>query len=159
MKIDYKIDDADVLAALRRLEVLGDDMSPAMRDIAGILRDASEQAFEDEADPATGDPWAPLSPITVARRGGEANPILQVSGDLARIQTDYGPDFAAAGSPEIYAAVQQLGASQGAFGKTKRGGPIPWGDIPARPFLGISEDDEEEILDAIKKHLERAISD
>ncbi len=38
------------------------------------------------------------------------------------------------GSSLIYAAVQQLGAKKGSFGKSRRSS-IPWGDIPARPFL------------------------
>jgi len=45
----------------------------------------------------------------------------------------------------VYAAVHQFGAAQGAFGNTSRGSPIPWGDIPARPYLGLSDDDRQEI--------------
>ena len=45
----------------------------------------------------------------------------------------------------IYATTHQFGAEKGAFGTTSRGGPIPWGDIPARPFLGISDDDRRDI--------------
>jgi hypothetical protein len=48
-----------------------------------------------------------------------------------------------------------FGAKQGAFGRTSRGGPIPWGDIPARPLLPIDEQgnmdafDKEEIRDIL----------
>lgn len=45
------------------------------------------------------------------------------------------------GSPMIYGGVHQFGARKGAFGSTKRGAPIPLGDIPARPFLGLSAQD------------------
>ncbi|WP_409934431.1 phage virion morphogenesis protein [Tepidimonas sp.] len=48
------------------------------------------------------------------------------------------------------AAVRHEG---GTFGATKRGGKIPWGDVPARPFMGISDDDRSAILDIIRKHL------
>ena len=60
------------------------------------------------------------------------------------------------GSPMVYAAAMQFGAAQGAFGRTRRNGPIPWGNIPARPFLGISADDETNILGALAGWIERA---
>ena len=50
------------------------------------------------------------------------------------------------GSPMIYAVTQQFGAKKGSFGSDKRGRSIPWGDIPARPFLGISDADRVSIL-------------
>jgi len=49
--------------------------------------------------------------------------------------------------------VQHFGASQGAFGKTKRGAPIPWGNIPGRPYLGFSDEDRSVILQTIEKYL------
>lgn len=58
------------------------------------------------------------------------------------------------GSGLIYSRVQQQGAGKGAFGRTKRGGPIPWGNIPARPYLGFSDDDAEKIMDILKRYLE-----
>lgn len=51
------------------------------------------------------------------------------------------------GSDREYAAVQQFGARKNQFGKA------PWGDIPARPFLGISGKDESTILDIISLSL------
>ena len=53
------------------------------------------------------------------------------------------------GSPRIYASTHQFGAKKGAFGQTARGAPIPWGDIPACLFLGISDDDGNYIIDAV----------
>jgi rhamnose transport system permease protein len=64
-----------------------------------------------------------------------------VSGSLSRSLFAFsGPDHAGVASPAIYGAVMQFGAAQGAFGTTARGAPIPWGSIPARPFLGRSEE-------------------
>ena len=57
------------------------------------------------------------------------------------------------GSPSVYAGVHQFGAAKGSFGKTKRDAPIPWGDIPARPFLGLSDEDEADIRDIVLRHL------
>ena len=60
----------------------------------------------------------------------------------------------------IYAAVMQLGAAQGEFGarigKDKNG---PWGDIPARPFLGVGPTDRENILETITEYLATAAGD
>lgn len=97
-----------------------------------------------------GRPWAPLSPVTIARRakaGKNTDTILQVTRHLAgNIVAQVDAAGLRVGSPVEYAGVMQFGAAQGAFGRTSRGGPIPWGTIPARPFLGISETDETEIV-------------
>ncbi|MCC7413358.1 MAG: phage virion morphogenesis protein [Gammaproteobacteria bacterium] len=160
MKLAIEIDDRAVLQALNRLAAAADDLSPAMRDISTVLAEAAERAFETESDPATGTPWAPLTPSTQRRkvdRKGTARgsrPILQVTGQLATsIQADWGPDFAAAGTNLVYAVTHQFGAKRGAYGATGRGSPIPWGDVPARPFLGIDADDKTEIIDIIEHHL------
>jgi phage gpG-like protein len=75
-------------------------------------------------------------------------------GDLARqiIKTVQGNTLLV-GSTMIYSAVQQFGQKQGESGSTKRGSPIPWGDIPARPFLGISDQDRIDIIDTISDYL------
>ena len=49
------------------------------------------------------------------------------------------------GSTRIYAGAHQFGARRGACGTNKKGAPIPWGDIPARPFLGVSDADKKTI--------------
>lgn len=43
------------------------------------------------------------------------------------------------------------------FGGTKADFPHLWGDIPARPFLGISDADEEGILGAINRILRESV--
>ncbi|MDO5087983.1 MAG: phage virion morphogenesis protein [Comamonadaceae bacterium] len=57
------------------------------------------------------------------------------------------------GSPMVYAAAHQYGARQGSFGRTRRGGPIPWGTIPARPFLGLSATDQAQIVQLVRSYL------
>lgn len=61
------------------------------------------------------------------------------------------------GSSLEYSAVQQFGANKGDFGRTKRGGAVPWGDIPARPFLGLSDEDKTNVLDILQEHLEASL--
>lgn len=50
-----------VLDELHAVIARGQNMAPAMREISAAMLDSVEQAFADEADPETGEPWAPLS--------------------------------------------------------------------------------------------------
>lgn len=105
IKIEY--DDRPVLDALQDLQRRMDDMTPAMRDITGVMADAAERAFETESDPATGRQWDALTATTVALRGGDARPILNRSGGrglVGSISTDYGDDYAVIGTNKVYAA-------------------------------------------------------
>lgn len=132
--------DREAVDYLSRLQRRLGDPGPLMRDIAGVLEEEAQQAFASEADPESGAPWQPLGADYVARpverggRGGDAHPILQREGDLARLTTAWGRDYALVGSGEPYAARHQLGDA----------GP---GGMPARPYLGLSGGGAEEILD------------
>lgn len=158
--IEIDIDFSEFDAGLGRLATLTRDMTPVTRELSEVLVDASALAFRKQADPVTGAGWHPLSAITWARRvaTGHDGPPLQVSGQLkASVQADHGPDFATAGTNKAYVSTHQLGAKQGQYGRSKRGGPIPWGDIPARPFLGIGDYEREEIRDIIAMALRKAL--
>ena len=160
MKIEINYDNREVLDALNRLGRAGRDLTPAMRDVAQALESAVEDSFESEQSPA-GDPWADLSPHTKIRRAKNKRwpgKILQADGRLAgSITSRYDSSSAEAGTNLAYAKTHQSGAKRGEFGSTKRGHPIPFGDIPARPFLGRSEDLDEEILDALNRHFVDAL--
>lgn len=156
-EIKLTFNDEKVLAALNELALRVDDLTPAMHEIADVLADATDRAFMTESDPA-GEKWDPLSAVTLAlrpeREGGQ---ILSDSGLLAAsIVTDAGRNHAEIGTNRVYAPTHQFGARQGEYGRTRRGVPIPWGDIPARPFLGIGPDDEADILDIATRHLAAA---
>lgn len=156
IEIEVHIDQAQ--AFLANIVATGRNMTPVTRALAGVLADIPERAFANQADPATGAPWAALAPATVARRGS-AQPILQVSGILAgSIHSEHGPDFARVGTADVKAGTHQFGAKKGQYGSTRRGSPIPWGDIPARPFFGVGPEDEAEIegtaLEALMRVLE-----
>ena len=156
--IEIEINIKDLDDSLTRLIKLGRDLTPINRGIAGILADIPERAFADQAEPATGEAWAALSPVTVARRGS-ATPILQVSGQLAgSLQSEYGRDFARVSTNKIYATTMFFGAKKGEFGKTKRGAPIPWGDIPGRRFMGLGEQDEADLMDFVRDAVEAVLA-
>lgn len=102
--------------------------------IAGSLLTVTEDNFDAEGRPA----WTGLSPVTEARR--KPGKILSQSWQLRNsIQPDSTETEASLSTSDPKAATHQFGAKQGQYGKSSRGGPIPWGNIPARPFLPMDE--------------------
>ena len=155
--IEIEVNTDAVQGILANLIALGANMTPITQKLSEILIDIPARAFVSKADPATGMPWAPLSPTTIARRGGDAR-ILEDSGALSsHFESRFGPDFAQAGTATVYAPTHQFGAKKGAFGSTSKGRPIPWGDIPARPFFGVGPEDEAEFAQVALEGLQRAL--
>lgn len=159
MKVE--IEDRVFRAALDRLAAGMEDMSKPMDEIGTFIMVTTKRRFEEGTAP-DGSPWAPNSPVTLARKK-DPRPLIGESGQLGtQISFDAGQREVEIGSLMIYGRVQQLGAAQGAFGafigKDKRGRDhfhhIPWGDIPARPFIGLSDEDETGILDIVTEWLE-----
>ena len=133
------IDDAQVQAALTALITRVTDLRPAMEDLGRALVNITEDAFQAQTSPF-GTPWPALSPVTQERRAaqGHAGAMLQVTGGLAG-SIHYAADATgvSVGAGKVYAAVHQFGQPKGASGRTSRGAPIPWGDIPPRPYLPV----------------------
>jgi phage virion morphogenesis protein len=152
----------EITEALTRLSAALSDMKPAYEEIGQILTRSTKKRFGDGIAP-DGSRWAPKSPVTLTKYGArtsnriDVRPLFGPSGALSsQIFYQASPEGVEWGSPMIYAATQQFGAAQGAFGRTARNGPIPWGTIPARPFLGLSPQDETSILDTLSEWLQRA---
>lgn len=165
--ITIEIDSRPVLDALQKLSRRGGDLSPALKAIGNDLVESTQRRFATSTAP-DGTPWAANSDVTLQRylglfsgshkkdgslskkgaaRAGSKKPLIGESKSLSTT-IDYqvmdGGRTLLVGSPEKYAAVQQFGASAREFGKA------PWGDIPARQFLGLSADDERNILDVLR---------
>lgn len=161
--IEVQIDDRQVLDTLNDLMQRMQNLRPVMRDISAVMMGEVRDAFDTETDPTTGKKWDRLSEkSTIPRRqkaGHWPGSVLQVIGQLASsISPDYGDDWAAVGTNLPYARTHQFGAQQGEFGRfsiisTRQEVPLPWGDIPARPFLGLSDDGKAEILDIIDRYM------
>ena len=142
------------------------DMTPLMADLGEYLVESTKQRFATSTAP-DGSTWAPRSQTTLdayARRKDrpKGGPLVGVTRALSTtIAYEHAADHVDWGSNMIYAAVMQFGAAQGEFGarigKDKNGRDyfmtIPWGDIPARPYLGISTDDETAIIDIVEEYL------
>ena len=157
--IAIQFDAAAVFTALDHARAALDDMTPVYQDIAEYMLEATKDRFRTGTAP-DGTRWRDRSPTTLAaylRRGDgdRPRPLIGPSGRLSNeIATIATADSAEVGSSLIYSGVMQDGVTKGAFGRSSRGGPLPWGDIPARPFLGISLADETAIIDIVDEHLE-----
>ena len=138
--IEIKIDNQEVNQRLLELAQRGGNLRPLMKNIAGIFAYSTEENFANEGRP---DKWLDLSERTKKQRkktGHWPGQILQVSGQLASsISTYYDDESAIIGSNLDYAAIHQLG---GQTGKNKSV------SIPARPYLLLTDENFEEILEA-----------
>lgn len=120
----------------RRLASLEGLLAPAMPVVAAALA----RNFEEEGRP---EPWAPLSPryaLWKSRRF-PGRRILERSGRLRRSIVSRVEGGALIASTDVpYAAAHQFGA--------------PARRLPARPFLGLTEGDKEDVANTIAQSLE-----
>jgi phage virion morphogenesis protein len=161
--ITIQADTAATEAALARLEGALADPFPLMSDIGELLTRSTKERFAQGVSPE-GVKWAPKSQTTLERYGirksnrVDIRPLFGPSGALnTTIYPEPTRDEVLVGSGLIYAAVQQFGAAKGAFGNMANGSPIPWGNIPARPFLGVSAEDETGIGATVEDYLTGAL--
>lgn len=169
--IEVKLEDEAVQAAFTRLVQAGTQMKPLMQEISEFLAETTKQRFQASTAP-DGSRWAPNTEVTYikpleryqssftkktgkitasgSRRAAGKKPLIGETGSLSTtINYRAGSDFVEIGSPTAYAAVHQFGANARSF----TGGKTPWGDIPARPFLGLSPSDSEGLLEIIGTYL------
>ena len=168
LSLDATIKDARVRAALERLADHAADATPAMHAIGETVMTSIQRNFDAGGRPDT---W-PKS-HRVEEDGGQTlidKAILKNS-----LNVRAGKDFAAVGTADKRAGVHHFGAEAGSFGtvtaqvkahlrtlasgKTVKVGahtrrqPLPWGDIPARPFMLIQDEDWDEIHDTLVNFL------
>lgn len=145
--------------AFGKLDKVVDDFAPILRDMGEILLNNTRDRFKAGED-VHGRPFAPLTELTKKLKKRNKNKILIDSGALSRELTyqlvNRGLEF---GSDRKYAAIHQLGgvikpktkkrlAFGGVFAKQVT--------IPARPFIGLTSQDESHILEMIVDHLSGA---
>lgn len=154
IQFEFSFNAVPVLKTLWRMAGAIDDLSPLMDNIGRELVTAAVGRIAVTNVAPDGVPW-----LQSKRALEEGGPTLHDSEGLVNSINHWAmPDHVLVGSNKPYAAVMQFGAEQGAFGavmgrrSTGKGAgkqdyfiPLPWGDIPARPYLGISPDSEEEI--------------
>lgn len=168
--ITIKVDDKQVLDMLAELSRRMTNLQPAMKEIGEDIVASTKRRFASSTGP-DGTPWEANSPVTVARYLGVFSGSHKKDGTLSKrgaarsagkkpligetktlsSTINYqlnGTSAVHIGSPKVYAAMHQFGGTKAQF-------PHLWGDIPARPFLGISEPDKANILDILGTYLVR----
>ncbi|WP_309663877.1 phage virion morphogenesis protein [Tabrizicola sp.] len=139
-----------ITPGLTRLSESLDDPTPLMADLAHYMLNETKQNFAQQRGP-DGNVWAPKSPVTIAnynRQGLSGREILVKEGTLKETPAvAWGPFFAEVFvAPLPYAAMMQFGGTKGQF-------PNLWGDIPARPYIGFAQEQEDTILEIVTEWL------
>ncbi|MBL4641554.1 MAG: phage virion morphogenesis protein [Verrucomicrobiales bacterium] len=156
---DYELNGEAARKALREAAARLDDMTPVYTDIGEYLLEQRRARFRSGTDPE-GKPWAPKRQSTLDRYkrlgyGTLNRPLIGPSKALSRqIHRIVSKDGVVIGSSLAYARTMQEGAAKGAFGSDSRGNPLPWGNIPARRWLDLSDQEELEIVAIAEEHLE-----
>jgi phage virion morphogenesis protein len=141
--IEIEFDDREVQQLLRRLVDLTGDLEPAFADIGEYLTRSHDERFSRQVSP-DGQPWEALSPGYQARKPKNQDKILTLDGHLrGTLHPEPSADQLLFGTNLIYGATHQFGD--------------PDRNIKERPFLGISDDDRDEILDIIRDHIQAAL--
>jgi len=143
--IEFNIASQAVQDALSRLQQVSVDQTPAWQSIGEMLVASTHQRFKEYTSP-DGTPWEPLSNTTSTRKGHD-RPLEGESRQLGtQIHYSADADGMEIGSIMEYAAMQH-------FGGTRQNFPHLWGDIPGRPFLGISEIDADQVVEIMADFL------
>lgn len=136
LEVDFQ--DGLVQQVFSELIARGDDLTPAFDDIGEYLRRSHWERWDDEQAP-DGTPWEPLSPRYAKRKKKGQDSILLLDSYLRdTLAWSADTDSLEFGTNLIYGATHQ-------FGDDDR-------NIPARPFLGLSDDDEEEVLEILRDY-------
>lgn len=181
--LNVEFDSAALQSALGKLKIALDNIDPALRDMGEHLMLSHRLRFADQTAP-DGTPWAPLSPAYKKQKKKNKNKILFLDGYLQntlRYQLRDGELLF--GSNRKYAALMQFGGvvqrkarKQDVYFKQNADGSVGnkfvkkknsnfaqtinvgahSANYTARPFLGVSESDSQQLVNIVLKHLKRA---
>lgn len=128
-----EVNNSEVLAALNRLAQNVENVRPALLEIGEALVESTKQRFVNESGP-NNIPWARNSQETIQRKGRD-QPLTEhgTLGDTINYQVS-GKELQV-GSNLEYAEANQFGLG-----------------VIARPFLGLSNDDNAEILNILNDY-------
>ena len=146
---DFKIevDLSLVDDTFRRLLQRVSDLRPVLLSIGEELTESTKQRFRTQQEP-DGTPWKPNSWRTVVWKGHS----IQLTGKTHQLQGTINYQLIGTsveiGSPMKYAKTQQFGEKEHHWHEL-----MVKIDIPARPFLGLSHDDETRVLEDIRTYL------
>lgn len=150
--IEIEIKDRGLTDMVNRITGRMDDMTPIFKVIGEVITESVMRNFEEHRSPE-GKKWEALSPDYAAwkaKKGRNPSDILILNRILASsIHPKAGRDRVQVGTNIVYAAVHQFGIGARSSLKTKRRMP----GIPARPFMGVRDDDWPEIRAAVEMFL------
>lgn len=152
--IKVQLDAVLAQATLGRIEAGARNALPLFEEIGSALEASTRDRIGRTKTAPDGTPWLDLSPAWAARKKerGFAAGILTMRGDLLNsVAFEAAEDFVdIIAGPTEYAALHQYGGtSDMAAGAAA---------VPARPYLGISNDDADEIDEATRDWLARMIA-
>ncbi|HEV2501615.1 MAG TPA: phage virion morphogenesis protein [Mesorhizobium sp.] len=158
--LETRITDHGVDQAFTSLIGLMGNTTPIMSAIGTGLVSSTHRRFISQTSPA-GEAWAALN--AEYKRMKRNARILTESGRLRdSISSQPGNDYVRVGTNVIYAGIHQLGgtivpknASHLVFRLASGVVLAKSVTLPARPYLGISDDDEEMIADTVFRFLSR----
>jgi len=165
-------------ALLELAERLGDVTTP-LNDVAEYLHLSTDDRFRRKVGP-DGSPWAPLAPSTLARKKRNKEKILRESGMLqdsfrhqvSNNELDFGTDRPYGAIHQFGGAIHHAARSQQVYFKAGKDGVgnrfvkksasnfAQWvthgarsTEMTARPYLGLSAEDELEVTEIIQSYL------
>ncbi len=141
--------DETLARALDRLARRTSRLEPALKDMGEHLMRTIDQRFDDQIAPDQ-TPWEENKEQTKLRKSRRSRKILTDSKRLGHsiiYRADHGG--LEVGTNLIYAAIHQFGGETG-----RRGARFT---MPARPFLGVSETEHEDLLDIVAEYISGAV--
>lgn len=116
---------------------------PAMQIIGATVESSVVKNFQAGGRP---DGWTPLSPVTLAKKGGGSILIGKghAGGLMGSISYQASDDYVIVGTNKVYAAIHQFGGMAGRGRKVK---------IPKREFLLVQDEGWDEIRDELADYI------
>ena len=135
------LETVDVLTGINRRM---NDLTPAFREMGTIVERSVRRNFLESRGP-DGIPWAPLK----SRPKGRTKPLIKSGTLMNSIRSEADTREVRLETNVVYAAIHQFG---GRAGRNNRA------TIPARPFLGVRDEDWTLIERAVCEHIGQEIS-
>ena len=134
----FRWEDSEAQALLQKAGEAGQNTRPLQDALAFALTERARLSFNDERDP-WGEAWAPLSPVTLAKRRDEGRSGASILRDTGALLASLTADIAGQttdiriGFADRPATIHMFGGQAGRAHKTR---------IPARPSLPIRKGGE-----------------
>jgi len=135
--IDVVVDDKEVSDYLQALQAKMGSLHIPLADIGESLLLSHEDRWDKQVSP-DGEAWRALSPAYKKVKPQNKDKILILYGYLKNLHYQVDNNTLRLGTDEVYGATHQFGD--------------PSRNIPARPWLGISRDDEDNMIGILKQY-------